>query len=253
MGRTQDRAKRKTHPNSLANLTPGPPEGGEFQPGNPSRMTHGADTERVIAPLAEAYYVELVAEFPGASERVLKLQGAPAGEARPAQQRIWRSMARFAISAAARSSRPRRWRRRSPTRFFPLSASSKRSASRPTQTPAPCWRRSSRTTVTTPLEIVNSLRLTDGRRWGDAAYPWQREDVEAILDPDPDSPPYHFQTRSRGSSKTDDTAAALLGHHPHRHGQAQVLLGGNRPRTGVVMPAKHRRLRGPDARAARPH
>lgn len=39
--------------------------------GNP---THGASSEAIIRPLAEAYLAELVKEFPKASERVLKVQ-----------------------------------------------------------------------------------------------------------------------------------------------------------------------------------
>jgi BMFP domain-containing protein YqiC len=46
----------------VANLVPG---------GNQS---HGAKSEAIIRPLAQAYLVELQREFPDASERVLKLQ-----------------------------------------------------------------------------------------------------------------------------------------------------------------------------------
>ena len=46
--------------------------------------------------------------------------------------------------------------------------------------------------------------LDVGRAWGDAAYGFQWEDTKAILDES--SPPYHFLTRARGSSKTTDLA-----------------------------------------------
>src|SRR5919106_2751583 len=63
------------------------------------------------------------------------------------------------------------------------------------------------------LDILAGLVLEDGRRWGEAAYPWQWEDARAILDPDSPTP-YHFLTRPRGASKTGDLAgiciAALL-------------------------------------------
>lgn len=38
------------------------------------QLTHGASTEALIRPLAEAYLAELVGEFPSASERVLRVQ-----------------------------------------------------------------------------------------------------------------------------------------------------------------------------------
>lgn len=58
--------------------------------------------------------------------------------------------------------------------------------------------------------LVLSLVLEDGRRWGEAAEPWQRADARAILDTSPDAPPWHFLTRPRGGSKTGDVAAVSL-------------------------------------------
>lgn len=58
------------------------------------------------------------------------------------------------------------------------------------------------------LDVLNGLVLEDGRRWGDAAFDFQREDAEAIFDVT--GPPYHFQTRGRGGSKTGDLAGIAL-------------------------------------------
>lgn len=64
------------------------------------------------------------------------------------------------------------------------------------------------------LEVLAGLVLEDGRRWGDAAHPWQWADARAVLDLDPAAPRLHFLTRPRGASKTTDLAgvavAALL-------------------------------------------
>jgi hypothetical protein len=61
--------------------------------------------------------------------------------------------------------------------------------------------------MTSPYEVLCSLRLEDDRRWGDAAYDFQREDARAVLEGDR---PYHFQTRARGASKTGDQAGVVL-------------------------------------------
>lgn len=53
------------------------------------------------------------------------------------------------------------------------------------------------------LDLLYSLVLEDGRRWGEAARRFQRDDAEAILDHD-DGPPFHFMTRGRGGSKSTD-------------------------------------------------
>ncbi len=67
------------------------------------------------------------------------------------------------------------------------------------------------------LDLLGGLILEDGRRWADAAEPWQWSDAEAVLDVD-DGPPMHFLTRPRGASKTTDLAgigcAALLAQLP---------------------------------------
>lgn len=63
------------------------------------------------------------------------------------------------------------------------------------------------------LELLAALVLEDGRRWGEAAEPWQWADARAILEPQEDRR-YHFLTRPRGASKTGDLGgvgiAALL-------------------------------------------
>jgi hypothetical protein len=62
------------------------------------------------------------------------------------------------------------------------------------------------------LNVLAGLVLEDGRRWGEAASPWQWEDARAVLDLD--GPRRHFLTRPRGGSKTTDLSgiaiAALL-------------------------------------------
>ena len=58
------------------------------------------------------------------------------------------------------------------------------------------------------LDVMAGLVLEDGRAWGDAAYGFQWEDTKAILDDT--SPPYHFLTRARGSSKTTDLAGVSI-------------------------------------------
>jgi len=62
--------------------------------------------------------------------------------------------------------------------------------------------------VADALDLLLSLRLEDGRRWGEAATRWQRADAEAILDTA--GPRLHFLTRPRGASKTTDLAAVAI-------------------------------------------
>jgi hypothetical protein len=64
------------------------------------------------------------------------------------------------------------------------------------------------------LDLLSSLRLENGRRWGEAAEPFQWADARAVLDTTADAPLQHFLTRPRGASKTSDLGgiaiAALL-------------------------------------------
>jgi len=70
--------------------------------------------------------------------------------------------------------------------------------------------------VSAALELLAGLVIEDGRRWGDAATPWQWDDARAVLDLD--GPRRHFLTRPRGGSKTTDLGgiamAALLAQVP---------------------------------------
>jgi phage terminase large subunit-like protein len=59
-----------------------------------------------------------------------------------------------------------------------------------------------------PLSVMASLVLEDGSRWGERAEPAQWADARAVLDAD--GPRRHFLLRSRGRSKTTDTAAMTL-------------------------------------------
>lgn len=58
------------------------------------------------------------------------------------------------------------------------------------------------------LDLMASLRLEDGRAWGEAAAPFQLEDARAILVGD--GPRFHFLTRARGGSKTSDLAGLAI-------------------------------------------
>lgn len=60
----------------------------------------------------------------------------------------------------------------------------------------------------TARDVLAALRLEDGRRWVDAAEPWQLGDALAVIEAE--GTPYHFLTRSRGASKTTDLAAVAL-------------------------------------------
>src|SRR5438034_7191938 len=58
------------------------------------------------------------------------------------------------------------------------------------------------------LALLASFVLPDGRRWGEAAYPWQWEDAAAILNSGRCL--NHYVTRPRGGSKTSDMGAITL-------------------------------------------
>jgi phage terminase large subunit-like protein len=58
-------------------------------------------------------------------------------------------------------------------------------------------------------ELLLGLVHEDGRRWGEVAVDFQREDADAILDPTRPAR-QHFLTRPRGASKTTDLAAIVL-------------------------------------------
>jgi len=58
------------------------------------------------------------------------------------------------------------------------------------------------------MSLMASLVLEDGRRWGDVALPFQWDAARAILDPS--TPPYRWESRPRGGSKTTDAAGWLI-------------------------------------------
>lgn len=60
-----------------------------------------------------------------------------------------------------------------------------------------------------PLDLVASMVLENGARWGECATGDQWDDMQALLQPD-GGPRYHFWLRSRGRSKTFDTGAATV-------------------------------------------
>jgi len=59
------------------------------------------------------------------------------------------------------------------------------------------------------LDVLASLVLEDGRRWGEAAQPFQWTDAREVLTVDSGTP-YHFLTRARGASKTSDLAGISI-------------------------------------------
>lgn len=61
------------------------------------------------------------------------------------------------------------------------------------------------------LDLLAGLVLDDaGRRWGELATDFQWDDARAVLDTSAEAPPFHFLTRSRGSSKTLDLAGVAV-------------------------------------------
>jgi hypothetical protein len=61
--------------------------------------------------------------------------------------------------------------------------------------------------MTSALDLLASLVLEDGRRWGEVATEWQWADAKAVLEPGRRDPRLHMLTRPRGASKTVDSAA----------------------------------------------
>lgn len=60
------------------------------------------------------------------------------------------------------------------------------------------------------LALLAQLVLDDGRRWGEAAEPWQRADAAAVLEPIGDAPTLHWLGRPKGGSKSTDLAGMAL-------------------------------------------
>jgi phage terminase large subunit-like protein len=92
-------------------------------------------------------------------------------------------------------------------------------------------------TVSEALHLLMSLVLEDGRRWGEAARPFQRSDAAAVLDLS--GPRRHFHTRPRGGSKTTDLAgigaAVLLEQAPA--GSRSYAFAADRDQAGLLLDA----------------
>ncbi|MDA8297416.1 MAG: hypothetical protein M0004_12670 [Actinomycetota bacterium] len=58
------------------------------------------------------------------------------------------------------------------------------------------------------LDLLHAVVTDSGKRWGEIAADFQREDAAAIFSPE--RPNLHFLTRPRGGSKTSDLAGAAL-------------------------------------------
>jgi phage terminase large subunit-like protein len=87
------------------------------------------------------------------------------------------------------------------------------------------------------LALLHAFVLEDGRRWGEAAQPFQRDDASAVLDLS--GPRRHFHTRPRGGSKTTDLAgigaAALLEQAPT--GSRSYAFAADRDQAGLLVDA----------------
>jgi phage terminase large subunit-like protein len=60
------------------------------------------------------------------------------------------------------------------------------------------------------LDLIASLVLQSGARWGEVAEPFQWGDARAVLSIKPRSPRLHFLTRPRGASKTEDLGGVAI-------------------------------------------
>jgi phage terminase large subunit-like protein len=91
--------------------------------------------------------------------------------------------------------------------------------------------------VTDAMHLLATLVLEDGRRWGEAAAPFQHEDAAAVLDLS--GPRRHFHTRPRGGSKTTDLAGTgavvLLEQAPP--GSRSYAFPADRDQAGLLLDA----------------
>jgi hypothetical protein len=91
--------------------------------------------------------------------------------------------------------------------------------------------------VSDALDLMLSLRLEDGRPWGEAATDWQLADAREALDLA--GPRRHVWTRPRGGSKTTDAAgvglAALIKQAPAR--SRSYAFAGDREQAGLLLDA----------------
>lgn len=88
-----------------------------------------------------------------------------------------------------------------------------------------------------PFDLLCGLVLEDGRRWGEIAAPFQRDDAAAVFDIG--GPRRHFLTRPRGGSKTTDMAgvalAALLTQLPAR--SRSLIYASDKEQAGLLLDA----------------
>lgn len=88
------------------------------------------------------------------------------------------------------------------------------------------------------LDLLRGLVVDDaGHRWGETAEPWQRADVCALLDADPQAPRRHFITRPKDGRKTADMAAvhlAFLLEQMPRDGKSYALAS-DREQVGLLL------------------
>jgi phage terminase large subunit-like protein len=89
--------------------------------------------------------------------------------------------------------------------------------------------------MTDAMALLSALVLEDGRRWGEAAQPFQRADASAVLDLS--GPRRHYLTRPRGGSKTTDLgglgAAVLLEQAPP--GSRSFAFAADRDQSGLLL------------------
>jgi phage terminase large subunit-like protein len=92
-------------------------------------------------------------------------------------------------------------------------------------------------TALEPFALLSAMVLEDGRRWGEVAAAFQREDAAAVLDMA--GPRRHFLTRPRGGSKTTDVAAvalaALLTQLPDR--SRSLVYAADKDQAGLLLDA----------------
>jgi phage terminase large subunit-like protein len=92
-------------------------------------------------------------------------------------------------------------------------------------------------TTDSAMRLLAALVLEDGRRWGEAARPFQVEDARAVLDLS--GPRRHYLTRPRGGSKTTDLAgigaAVLLEQAPP--GSRSYAFAADRDQAGLLLDA----------------
>jgi Phage Terminase len=90
--------------------------------------------------------------------------------------------------------------------------------------------------VTEPLDLVASMVLDSGARWGEEAVPDQWADMEALLSPG--GPRRHYWLRARGRSKSTDVAAAAVALLLTEHGAGDEAYVGAAGRDQAALVAR---------------